>query len=206
LRESYTILQLIDPRFSAYLDACDASNMYFAFRWLLILFKREFSTSDILTLWESLWTELPGPSYQLFIGLAILEEHKTTIMEHKYGLSEILRHINDLTLRIDLCETLVNAEAIYRQILASEDKLPNNIRVIIGLPEKPESFELSSPVNPASPEPDPEAGDEPGQGVPLPSSSSSSSPRSYVVSHSVGPTVEEQSLDLHCDMGISQFM
>ena len=39
LKDSYTLLQLVDPRFSAYLNACDAANMYFAFRWLLILFK-----------------------------------------------------------------------------------------------------------------------------------------------------------------------
>lgn len=39
LKDSYTLLQLLDPKFSAYLEACDASNMYFAFRWLLIWFK-----------------------------------------------------------------------------------------------------------------------------------------------------------------------
>lgn len=39
LKDSYTLLQLVDPRLGAYLDACDASNMYFGFRWLLIWFK-----------------------------------------------------------------------------------------------------------------------------------------------------------------------
>jgi len=205
LRESYTILQLIDPRFSAYLDACDASNMYFGFRWLLILFKREFSTTDIMTLWEALWTELPGPSFQLFIGLAILEEHKTTIMEHRYGLSEILRQIKDLTLRIELCETMKNAEAIYRKILATEEKLPNNIRVIVGLPEKPDpspNLETASGSS-QSQSPD-QLGDclSVGAGDELTTSTGSSGP----IIRSTGPTVEEQSLELQCDMGISQFM
>ena len=33
-------------------DENDSSNMYFAFRWILILFKREFSMTDIMRLWE----------------------------------------------------------------------------------------------------------------------------------------------------------
>jgi len=152
-----------------------------------------------MTLWEVLWTELPGPSFHIFIGLAILEEHKTTIIECEYGLSEILRHVNDLTLRIDLCETLITAEGIYRQILAAEEKLPNSIRIIVGLPQIPDpspSSELTTGSSPSSsPEPLQGGGDADG----LTSSSIS-------IIRSTGPTVEEQSLELQCDMGISQFM
>jgi len=135
LRDSYTLLQLVDPRLGAYLDACDASNMYFGFRWLLIWYKREFSFPDVLLLWESLWTELPGPNYTLFIGLAILVQHRSTIMENKFGLSEILRHVNDLSMRIDLEKTLALAEGFYLQVTAAEDRLPNPIRKIMGLQE-----------------------------------------------------------------------
>jgi len=140
LKDSYTLLQLVDPKFSAYLEACDASNMYFAFRWLLIWFKREFTFQDTLILWEALWTGLPGPNFHLFIGLSILEQHSTTIMENKFGLSEILRHVNDLAMRIDLELTLTRAEAMYLQVSTPEvtDKLPNKLRVILGLPEKEE--------------------------------------------------------------------
>ena len=35
-----------------FVDENDSSNMYFAFRWILILFKREFSMTDIMRLWE----------------------------------------------------------------------------------------------------------------------------------------------------------
>ena len=33
-------------------ESNDSSNMFFCFRWLLILFKREFSFSDVMRLWE----------------------------------------------------------------------------------------------------------------------------------------------------------
>ncbi len=135
LKDSYSLLQLLDPRLAAYLDACDANNMYFEFRWLLILFKREFSYPDVLLLWESLWSEIPGPNYQLFIGLSILISNRSTIMENKFGLSEILRHVNDLSMRIDLESTLTMADSMYLQLRSCEEKLPNEIRSIIGLPE-----------------------------------------------------------------------
>ncbi len=36
------LLQLLDPPLHAYLERRDCLNFYFAFRWLLVHFKREF--------------------------------------------------------------------------------------------------------------------------------------------------------------------
>ena len=38
--------------FSYISESHESSNMYFCFRWLLIMFKREFSFPDIMRLWE----------------------------------------------------------------------------------------------------------------------------------------------------------
>ncbi len=46
------LLEFIDSKFSLYLEKNDSSNMYFCFRWILILFKREFTFPDIMRLWE----------------------------------------------------------------------------------------------------------------------------------------------------------
>lgn len=52
----------------------------------------------------------------------------------------MFQHVNDLALRIDLESTLTLSEAMYQQISTPEvtEKLPNKIRVIIGLPEREE--------------------------------------------------------------------
>jgi TBC1 domain family member 15 len=47
-----TLLEFIDPNFAEYLKQNDSINMYFCFRWILILFKREFTFPDIMKLWE----------------------------------------------------------------------------------------------------------------------------------------------------------
>lgn len=114
-----------------YLKEHGSENMYFCFRWLLVWFKREFSIDDIMQLWEVLWTGLPCPNYHLFISVAVLDEQMSTIVENKFEFNEILKHVNELSMNINLSRTLEVAEAIYTQIKEAED-IPNEIRIIIG--------------------------------------------------------------------------
>lgn len=45
----------------------------------------------------------------------------------------MLQHINDLSHHIELPWTLSKAEGIYYQLMSVADRLPDNVRVIIGL-------------------------------------------------------------------------
>ncbi|KAK1126256.1 hypothetical protein K0M31_004888 [Melipona bicolor] len=133
LCQLYTLLSTTDPQLAYYLNNHDSGNMFFCFRWLLVLFKREFNAVDIMKLWEVLWTDLPCKNFHLLICAAILNTERNVLMENHYGLTEILKHINDLSNHIDLSSTLSKAEGIYCQLISAEDQLPDNIRVIIGL-------------------------------------------------------------------------
>jgi hypothetical protein len=77
--------------------------------------------------------------------VAILDRQTGVIIENKFGLTEILKvrvllfiyylflqHINDLSMHIDVEETLSSAEAIYHQLAASQDKLPTHVSDILG--------------------------------------------------------------------------
>ena len=59
------LLDFVDSKFSLYLEKNESSNMYFCFRWILILFKREFTFPDIMRLWEILWTDFLEPVWTL---------------------------------------------------------------------------------------------------------------------------------------------
>ena len=59
------LLKTLDPEFYSYLDAKDSSNLFFCFRWLLIWFKREFAFTEVMGLWEVLWTDLPCQNFHL---------------------------------------------------------------------------------------------------------------------------------------------
>uniref|UniRef100_A0A3Q2HCT5 TBC1 domain family member 15 n=1 Tax=Equus caballus TaxID=9796 RepID=A0A3Q2HCT5_HORSE len=127
-----TLLRLLDSGFCSYLESQDSGYLYFCFRWLLIRFKREFSFLDILRLWEVMWTELPCKNFHLLLCCAILESEKQQIMEKHYGFNEILKHINELSMKIDVEGILCKAEAISLQ-MAKCKELPQAVCEILGL-------------------------------------------------------------------------
>ncbi|KAG7165407.1 TBC1 domain family member 15-like [Homarus americanus] len=133
LKDVHQIVHLVDPELMSYLEVRDSANFYFCFRWLLVRFKRELNYTNTLRLWEVLWTSHPCPNFHLLVAVALLDTEKNTIMENKFGFTEILKHINDISLRIDLDATLKKAEAIYLQI-ASSPNVPDSVRTVLGLP------------------------------------------------------------------------
>ncbi|XP_005991037.1 TBC1 domain family member 17 [Latimeria chalumnae] len=128
------LLRLLDPPLCDFLDAKDSGSLCFCFRWLLIWFKREFSFQDILRLWEVQWTGLPCPNFHLLVCCAILDSEREALMNSSYGLNEILKHINELTMRLNMEDILCRAEAIYQQLKACAE-LPRNAQELLGLVE-----------------------------------------------------------------------
>lgn len=50
------VLQVVDPKLHKHLDDLGGGSFIFAFRMLMVLFRREFSFSDSLFLWEIMWS------------------------------------------------------------------------------------------------------------------------------------------------------
>lgn len=57
----FKLIRLTDPCFAQFLASQESDNCYFAFRWIICLFKREFMKSktddyqDCLLVWETIW-------------------------------------------------------------------------------------------------------------------------------------------------------
>ncbi|CAF0813007.1 unnamed protein product [Didymodactylos carnosus] len=124
LSNLHTLLQFIDAELANYLAENNSSNMYFFFRWMLICFKREFSFQDVLLLWEVIWTNYPCKNFDLLVCLAILISQKTVIMESQFGCNEILKHINDLSFKVQLEPLLRQAEGLYILLKKHEESTP----------------------------------------------------------------------------------
>ncbi|CAK1540745.1 unnamed protein product [Leptosia nina] len=127
------LLTFAVPDLAKHLATKDSENMYFCFRWLLVWFKREFSFSDIMRLWEVLWTGLPCANFHLLICVAILDAEKDVLISGDYGFTEILKHVNDLSMCLDIDKILSTAEGIYHQLI-SAPHLSDQIRIILGIP------------------------------------------------------------------------
>ena len=130
--------KVVDIEFHSYLVSKDSGNYFFCFRWLLIWFKREFPFDDVMRLWEVMWAARPRVrNYQLLICAAILQRAKSTVMENKFGLTETLKHINDMAYEMNLEEVLVKADAILRK-LEDEDFGSEPLRKIFKVNYNPE--------------------------------------------------------------------
>lgn len=122
------------PQFHQYLEAKESGNFFFCFRWLLLTFKREFSFEQTMLLWEVLWAQKLTPHFKLFFALAILEEQKDHMVANNYGFNEILKHINDLSYKIDLPKMLERAESLVLHVRKSKD-VPDEIMLLSKYPE-----------------------------------------------------------------------
>ncbi|XP_061761599.1 TBC1 domain family member 17 [Nerophis ophidion] len=126
------LLKALDPELCDFLDSQDSGSLCFCFRWLLIWFKREFSFEDILLLWEVMWTRLPCDNFHLLIACAILQSQRGELIGSDHDFNTILKHINELTMKLDLQSMLRGAEAIYLQLLQCKE-LPLKVQEVLGL-------------------------------------------------------------------------
>ena len=62
-------------------EAVGANNMFFAFRWILINFKREFTYNDVMKMWEVIWCGILSTDHALFAALAIIGKEKKALLE-----------------------------------------------------------------------------------------------------------------------------
>ncbi|KAJ3009617.1 GTPase activating protein [Thoreauomyces humboldtii] len=133
LRRLELLIKFIDPFLFAHMEATDSINLFCCFRWLLILFKREFEFSDTMRLWESLWACPLTKHFHLFVALAILNQSRQELMACS-AFDETLKYINDLSTHIHLDSTLERAHVLFdvfkeRVAVAARDRLAVDLAV-----------------------------------------------------------------------------
>ncbi|EFJ48093.1 hypothetical protein VOLCADRAFT_60703 [Volvox carteri f. nagariensis] len=106
------LVQLVDPPLHAYLERRDCLSYYFAFRWLLILFKREFKFDEVLSLWEACWACRRTRHLHLYLAAAVLVHHRRVILSSDLDFDGLLRLSIALAGRLELQPLLETAEAL----------------------------------------------------------------------------------------------
>ncbi|KAI7898359.1 rab-GTPase-TBC domain-containing protein [Cokeromyces recurvatus] len=133
------LLQFMDPALYKHFQRTDSCNFFFCFRWLLVWYKREFPWLDTLLLWEVLWTDYLTDKFHLFIALSILDQHRDVIIEYLKNFDEILKYINDLSMTINLQETLQRAEILYhqfKQCVEAVDNKKSKLQALLSIDDK----------------------------------------------------------------------
>ncbi|KAI8803691.1 rab-GTPase-TBC domain-containing protein [Cladochytrium replicatum] len=107
------LIKFIDPPLYSHMEQTDSVNMFCCFRWLLILFKREFDYQDAMRLWEVLWACPFTKHLHLFVALAILNQHRRQLIGNCQAFDETIKYINDLSNKIQLDQILPRSELLF---------------------------------------------------------------------------------------------
>ncbi|VEL08061.1 unnamed protein product [Protopolystoma xenopodis] len=97
----------------------------------------DYAASD--TFGKVLWSDYFTPNFHLFFAAAILSCEKQNIMERKLDVNGILKHLNDLSQRINLTSILLRATEFYLQL----ENLPDQIVPELGPIVRGPSLSLS---------------------------------------------------------------
>ncbi|EGD81837.1 hypothetical protein PTSG_02552 [Salpingoeca rosetta] len=122
------LLKYIDPELMAHFDEHGSNHLFFCFRWLIVLFKREFKYTDAMAIWEAVWTEYLSEDFAVFICAAIILSVRDRILAENMAYDDILKTFNDMAMHMDAATVLSDAESIFRQLHACDDD--------VGLPPK----------------------------------------------------------------------
>ncbi|EKE42813.1 TBC domain containing protein [Entamoeba nuttalli P19] len=100
----YIIQTLDNELYNVIMNKCN--GFVFVYQWLILLFKREFSLSNIFRIWDSIFA-YPSRKFHLFIGASILLDHSQKIKSSEFRFDELLIYLQSL-------QGLLKTDIIYK--------------------------------------------------------------------------------------------
>ncbi|CAH8655874.1 unnamed protein product [Heterobilharzia americana] len=113
----FSLIEIFDPAFSEYLEMKSAKEMPFCFRY------HDFMGGFL--------DRLSYKNFHIFFAAAVLMMQRDNIMNRKYDANSILKHVNELSMKIPLEESLNRATALLSQLEQVSDSLPQSVQDII---------------------------------------------------------------------------
>ncbi|KAJ6352232.1 hypothetical protein OIU76_001446 [Salix suchowensis] len=102
------VIKTVDPKLHQHLEALDGGEYLFAFRMLMVLFRREFTFADSLYLWELMW------------AMDVLEAKNKRILKEAKGLDDVVQILSDITGNIDARKVCKDALKIHKKYLSKK--------------------------------------------------------------------------------------
>lgn len=91
--------------------------MYFCYRWILILFKREFDFDDLLLIWDLLFTAENKSIYLKSVALAMIHLQRDEILDKCQRFDQVLKVFNEMTGKWDVVQVLLLADSFEQYLL-----------------------------------------------------------------------------------------
>ncbi|XP_073824758.1 TBC1 domain family member 16 [Musca autumnalis] len=114
------LIRIMLPRFYTHLQLHnDSMELLFCHRWLLLCFKREFTETVVIRMWEACWSNYLTDYFHLFLCLAIIAVYADDVIAQNLRADEMLLHFSSLAMYMDGQLILRKARGMlhqYRQL------------------------------------------------------------------------------------------
>eukprot|EP01025_Chloroclados_australasicus_P055824 TRINITY_DN6854_c0_g1_i3.p1 TRINITY_DN6854_c0_g1~~TRINITY_DN6854_c0_g1_i3.p1 ORF type:complete len:691 (-),score=87.28 TRINITY_DN6854_c0_g1_i3:253-2325(-) len=100
----------LDPQLHSHLTNKGCGDLLQCFRWLFVLFKREFKFEEVMHLWEVIWSCQRSEHFQLYVCMSLLLLNR----------NQILEQVEDVTDFLDMCN---HVDADMSQVLREAKRL-----------------------------------------------------------------------------------
>ncbi|KAG5479585.1 hypothetical protein CUR178_03346 [Leishmania enriettii] len=102
---------------------CMDENMSFAFRWILVCFKRDLpNIADTMRLWDVFFACPYTTSYEVVVAVALLGTLAAQILTHIHAYETLLQFANELSSGATLDQILVCARDFYENVCVVETR------------------------------------------------------------------------------------
>lgn len=111
------LLRLMHLRFYKHLLSLgeDGLQILFCHRWILLCFKREFSDSEALRMWEACWAHYQTDYFHLFLCVAIIVLYGEDVIEQQLPTDQMLLHFSNLAMHMNGELVLKKARSLLYQ-------------------------------------------------------------------------------------------
>jgi hypothetical protein len=113
MRAIQLITKQFIPALYSHLEKHHAEDMTFCFRWLLILFKREFERDDLLLLWDVILASPYTPQFEIIVAVALLKAISPQVVEQSLSYDELLKFTNSVSGNISAVDCIVLTHEFY---------------------------------------------------------------------------------------------
>eukprot|EP00730_Choanoeca_flexa_P018858 TRINITY_DN9191_c0_g1_i1.p1 TRINITY_DN9191_c0_g1~~TRINITY_DN9191_c0_g1_i1.p1 ORF type:complete len:1061 (+),score=148.88 TRINITY_DN9191_c0_g1_i1:97-3279(+) len=124
-----SLVELLLPDVYNVLCAHDLIQMFFAYRWIVLSFKREFALEQICDMWETVWCDHRTTNFTLFVAVAVLDLNQRSIVDKDWQSHELMEHLTSLPEGMNLKHLLARARQLLYRALSLD--LPDMLREIL---------------------------------------------------------------------------
>ncbi|ESL05675.1 hypothetical protein TRSC58_06667 [Trypanosoma rangeli SC58] len=116
LQQLQVLVRVFIPQLYNHMVRQSVQDMSCCFRWLLMLFKREFPMNDTMLLWDIILSCPYTSQFELFIAAALLKSLSPQILEQHLMYDELLQFTNNIAGRLDVRHVIVLAHDFYDEV------------------------------------------------------------------------------------------